>query len=105
MGHVRSSIFQVYVNDLVKLDVQAAFLGRPSQDATIRATGHGSRSRHQLAPTNINEVDLDICRAIQVNSELVKLKEARNELIKMNRYHHDGVKRAEGLSLVPDLTC
>lgn len=57
MGHSHSGIFQFYLNQKVKCDVQAAFLGVPSQDTLLRTVGHMSYTMDPNAPTELTEED------------------------------------------------
>ena len=55
MNHRDAGIFQAYLNERVRCDVQAAFLGRPSADALIKATSHMSRFVDQRAPVGLTK--------------------------------------------------
>jgi hypothetical protein len=55
MNHRDAGIFQTYLNERVSCDVQAAFLGRPSADALIKATSHMSRFVDPRAPVGLTE--------------------------------------------------
>jgi len=57
MGHAYSVVFQFYLNQRVKCDVQAAFLGRPSEKALLKAVGHMSLTADARAPTKLTEED------------------------------------------------
>ena len=59
MNHKDAGIFQVYINERIQCDVQAAFLGRPSADAILKSVSHMSRGVDPRAPTNLtnNEVN------------------------------------------------
>ena len=57
MGHAYSGVFQFYLNQRVKCDVQAAFLGRPSEKALLKAVGHMSLTADARAPTKLTEED------------------------------------------------
>ena len=43
MNHRDAGIFQAYLNERVRCDVQAAFLGRPSADALIKTAGQNAQ--------------------------------------------------------------
>ncbi len=55
MGHAYSGVFQFYLNQRVKCDVQAAFLGRPSEKAFLKAVGHISLIADARAPTKLTK--------------------------------------------------
>ncbi|KAI9763324.1 MAG: hypothetical protein M1840_000589 [Geoglossum simile] len=55
MGHSNSQIFeQYYLSRRVRQDVQAAYLGRPSEDALIKTAGQMSRSLDPRLPKTLN---------------------------------------------------
>ncbi len=55
MGHADSGVFQSYLNQRVKCHVQAAFLGRPSEKALLKAVGHMSLTADARAPTKLTD--------------------------------------------------
>jgi hypothetical protein len=59
MGHSNSQIFeQHYLSRRVRQDVQAAYLGRPSEDALIEAAGRMSRSIDPRLPKTLSDDQL-----------------------------------------------
>jgi Protein of unknown function (DUF3435) len=54
MNHKDAGIFQAYLNEQALCNVQAAFLGRPSADALIKAASHMSRYVDPRAPTELS---------------------------------------------------
>lgn len=101
MGHSQSRIFQVYLNQRVKRDVQAAFLGRPSQDALIRAVGHMSRSLDPRAPTALTPEELV---AIKIDPTIVKLRQSRDTLSLQMKSSYGSINKAEGTEMYKDYT-
>lgn len=53
MGHANSRTFEFYLNEQVKLDVQAAFLGLPSRDVLLKAVGYMGLTADPHAPTKL----------------------------------------------------
>ncbi|KAF1730595.1 hypothetical protein CRV24_008664 [Beauveria bassiana] len=51
MQHIDAATYQAYINQRVQCDTVAAFLGRPSNNALLKAAGHMSRSVDPRAPT------------------------------------------------------
>ncbi|KAH6676010.1 hypothetical protein B0J14DRAFT_626351 [Halenospora varia] len=77
MNHKDAGIFQAYMNERVQFDVQAAFLGRPSSDAALKATSHGSRYIDPRAPTTLH----DSCQQpLRTHLTVVKCRQLRDSL-------------------------
>jgi Protein of unknown function (DUF3435) len=50
MNHRNANIFQAYLDERVQYDVQAAFLGRPSANALIRAASYSTTHKVWILP-------------------------------------------------------
>jgi Protein of unknown function (DUF3435) len=97
MGHTRSQIFeQYYLSQRVKRDVQAAFLGRPTQDALIQAVGAMSLSRDPRAPKELTPEQLS---AVNHHPRVVELLHARNDLSREIRLLYGMIKKAKGTEI------
>ena len=59
MCHRDAGVYQVYINQRVQCDVQAAFLGQPSSKALFKALTHMSRHADPRAPTELLSDDVD----------------------------------------------
>ncbi|KAH6666137.1 hypothetical protein B0J14DRAFT_643409 [Halenospora varia] len=77
MNHKDAGIFQAYMNERVQFDVQAAFLGRPSSDAAMKATSHGSRYIDPRAPTTL---DASCQQPLRTHPTVVKCRQLRDSL-------------------------
>ena len=77
MGHKDAGVYQAYINERVQADVEAAFLGRPSDTALFNAISHTSRYVDPRAPTDLNASESDIIKA---NPEVVHYQELRDTL-------------------------
>lgn len=77
MGHQDSRIFQFYLSERVKFDVQATFLGIPSKSALIVALGSMSRSFDRRAPTKLS---LDQRIALKSDPTVLELRKLRDRL-------------------------
>src|SRR5271155_2523251 len=71
MNHRDAGIFQAYLNERVRCDVQAAFLGRPSADALIKATGHISRLVDPRAPVGLTDSQVN---SLKTNPRVVEYR-------------------------------
>ncbi|KAI9776368.1 MAG: hypothetical protein M1816_005335, partial [Peltula sp. TS41687] len=87
-----AGIFQAYINERVQCDVQAAFLGRPSADALIKAVSHMSRYVDPRAPTELTESGLNTLKS---HPEIVRLRQLRDNLTQEARRQYGTVKNAE----------
>src|SRR5207248_723725 len=73
-------------------NAQAAFLGRPSDDALHKAVTHMSRYVDPRAPTEPTPAEID---ALKADSEIVRLRELRDQLSREVREESGTIKRAE----------
>jgi hypothetical protein len=85
MGHAHSGVFQFYLNQRVKCDVQAAFLGRPSEKALLRAVGQMSLTADPRAPTRLNAGQSSELATNQIIVKLTKKRDALTAAIKQSR--------------------
>lgn len=92
MGYINAGIYQAYINQRVQCDVQAAFLGRPSPTAVIKAVSYMSRFVDPRAPT---EADLTELAAIRANPEVVQLKELRDNLSREVRQESGTIQKGK----------
>ncbi len=77
MGHAYSGVFQFYLKQRVKCDVQAAFLRRPSEKALFKAVGHMSLTADARAPTRLTE---DYKIALTNHPKISKLRRKRDRI-------------------------
>jgi len=96
MNHRDAGVFQAYLNERVRCDVQAAFLGRPSDDALIKAIGHMSRFVDPRAPVGLTDSQVN---NLENDSRIVKCREIRNTLAQNLRSQFGTIKKAEGSKL------
>jgi Protein of unknown function (DUF3435) len=96
MNHRDAGIFQAYINERVRFDVQAAFLGKPSADAIIRATSHMSRYVDPRAPVALEEPERNDLKS---HPTIVKYRQLRDSLSQTLRTTYGTIKNAEGTEL------
>ncbi|KJK84922.1 hypothetical protein H633G_11257 [Metarhizium anisopliae BRIP 53284] len=92
MCHINAATYQAYINQRVQCDTVAAFLGRPSNKALLKAAGHMSRNVDPRAPTNASHLELE---NIRTNPTLVKLIELRDSLSREVRRESGSIREAE----------
>ena len=92
MQHIDAATYQAYINQRVQCDTVAAFLGRPSNKALLKAAGHMSRSVDPRAPTQASTVKL---KEIETDTTLAKLIELRDSLSSEVRRESGTIKAAE----------
>jgi hypothetical protein len=71
MNHRDAGIFQAYLNKRVRYNIQAAFLGRPSADALIKAAGHISCFIDPRAPVDLLETEVN---KLKTHANIVKFR-------------------------------
>lgn len=96
MNHRDAGIFQAYLNERVGCDVQAAFLGRPSADALIKAASHMSRYVDPRAPTELTEPEVD---TLKTHPRIVKLRQLRDSLSQALRDEYGTIAKATGTEM------
>lgn len=92
MCHINAATYQAYINQRIQCDTVAAFLGRPSNKALLKAAGHMSRYVDPRAPTNATHHDLE---SIKTDPTLVKLIELRDSLSQEVRRESGSIREAE----------
>jgi len=92
MGHRDAGVYQAYINERVQCNVQAAFLGRPSEDALYKAVTHMSRYVDPRAPIEPTSEEID---ALKADSGIVHLRELRDQLSREVREESGTIKKAE----------
>ena len=92
MCHINAATYQAYINQRIQCDTVAAFLGRPSNKALLKAAGHMSRYVDPRAPTNATHLDLE---HIKTDPTLVKLIELRDSLSQEVRRESGSIREAE----------
>lgn len=92
MCHINAATYQTYINQRVQCDTVAAFLGRPSNKALLKAAGHMSRHVDPRAPTDASQVELE---NIKTDPTLVKLIELRDIISQEVRRESGSIKEAE----------
>jgi ElaB/YqjD/DUF883 family membrane-anchored ribosome-binding protein len=99
MGHVYASTFQKYMNQRVQTDVQAAFLGIPSEDALMNILSHQSRYIDPRAPSKYD----DLCEAARTSlsnhPEIVRLQQMRDTLAVEAKELYGSMKNAAGTKI------
>ncbi|KAM7210274.1 Protein of unknown function (DUF3435) domain containing protein [Rhypophila decipiens] len=75
MNHKDAGIYQAYINQRVRYDTIAAFLGRPSKKALISAATHMSRYVDPRAPTEAGQQELAQARADSGILQLIELRD------------------------------
>jgi Protein of unknown function (DUF3435) len=75
MSHRDAVIFQAYLNEHVPCDVLAAFLGRPSTDALIKAANHMSRFVDPRATVDLPEAKAN---KLKTHMDIVKLRKLQD---------------------------
>lgn len=96
MNHRDAGIFQAYINERVRFDVQAAFLGKPSADGTMRATSHMSRYVNLCAPVELAEPEIN---NLKTHPIIVEYRQLRDNLSKTLRATYGTIKKGEGIEL------
>ena len=96
MNHKDAGIFQAYINERVQFDVQAAFLGRPSADAALKATSHRSRYIDPRAPSKLTDSDK---QPLRTHPNIVKYRQLRDSLSAEARRVFGSVKEAVGTEI------
>ncbi len=91
-----SDIFNVYLNEKVRFDVQSAFLEHPSTDGLTRAFTHMSLTADRRAPT---DVPRDIIDALPPDPEVLAIDVERAQLFKELREEYGFVSRAPGADI------
>ena len=92
MGHKDAGIFQAYINERVQCDVQAAFLGRPSQQVIFNSLGHMSRDMDPRAPTQLTTAHIE---ELKQHPLIVRLRERKDALSQAVKDEHKTHKIAE----------
>ncbi|EXU95174.1 DUF3435 domain protein [Metarhizium robertsii] len=92
MCHINAATYQAYINQRIQCDTVAAFLGRPSNNALLKAAGHMSRHVDPRAPTNATHLDLE---HIRTDPTLVKVIELRDSLSQEVRRESGSIREAE----------
>jgi Protein of unknown function (DUF3435) len=93
--------FQAYINERVTLDVQAAFLGRPSADTLFKAASHMSRDINPRAPIQLADYEFAELNEYPL---VAKLQERRHRLTIEAKKVYGSLKKAkEKRSLFYDL--
>ncbi|KAH7124710.1 hypothetical protein EDB81DRAFT_606118, partial [Dactylonectria macrodidyma] len=77
MGHRDAGVYQAYMNRQFQVDTIAAFLGRPSANALMKAASHMSRFVDSRAPTTASPEEL---AKLRDSSNLAQLVELRDNL-------------------------
>src|SRR5271170_3170345 len=96
MNHKDAGIFQAYLNERVRYDVQAAFLGRPSADALIKAVGHMSRFVDPRAPVDLPESEVN---KLKTHVDIVKLRQLQDSYSQAIRDKYGSIGKSAGTEL------
>ena len=92
MCHINAATYQAYINQRVQCDTSAAFLGRPSNKALLKAAGHMSRYCDPDAPTDVSPSKL---KEIKSDPKLMSLTKLRDNLSQEVRHESGTIKQAE----------
>ena len=92
MGHRDAGIFQAYINERIQCDVQATFLGRPSQSIIFKSLGHMSRDMDSRAPTRLTTAHIE---ELKQRPLIVRLRERKDALYTAVKVQHKTLKKAE----------
>ncbi|KAI9773157.1 MAG: hypothetical protein M1840_008278 [Geoglossum simile] len=93
MGHIRGQVFERnYLSSHVKIDVQSAYLGSPSQDALIRALGQMSLSQDLRAPKSLSA---EQATAIKHHPKVAELQGKCNDLRSRIKLKYGKIKSAK----------
>ena len=87
MGHSYDGIFQFYINQRVKCDVQAAYLDEPSDRALVKVMGNMSLTFDPHAPKGLTKEQL--CEVAN-HPKIVKLRQQRDNLMKKIKQMRNG---------------
>jgi len=71
MNHRDAGIFQAYLNERVRYNMQAAFLGRLSADALIKAAGYISRFIDSRTPVDLPKTEVN---KLKTYIDIIKLR-------------------------------
>ena len=96
MNHRDAGIFQAYLNGRVRCDVQAAFLGRPSADALIKAASHMSRFVDPRAPVDLPETEVT---KLKTHADIVKLRQLQDTSSQAIRDKYSAIGKSAGTEL------
>jgi hypothetical protein len=89
MSHKDAAIFLAYLNERVQFDCQAAFLGKPSNEALLKSVSHMSRSFDRRAPTSLADSDIN---ELKTDSHMISLRERRDALSAELRQLYGSIK-------------
>jgi hypothetical protein len=92
MGHINAGIYQAYMNERIQYSVQAGFLGKPSEDALIKALSHMSRDMDTRAPKRLTGVEKE---SLKTHPWIVDLRELRDTLSKEIQRIYGTLKKAQ----------
>jgi Protein of unknown function (DUF3435) len=96
MNHRDAGVFQAYLNERVRYDVQAAFLRRPSTNALIKVASHMSRYVDPRAPTELSDSNLDV---LKTHPDIVRARQLRDGLSKDIRAEFGTIKKSKGTKI------
>ncbi|KID95572.1 hypothetical protein MAJ_08431, partial [Metarhizium majus ARSEF 297] len=81
MCHINAATYQAYINQRVQLDLMAAFLGRPSKSALMKAASHMSRL---VKPINLRHTLSD-----EVRREAGTIRDAQQKRTKLFELYYE----------------
>ncbi|KAH6869240.1 hypothetical protein B0T10DRAFT_553786 [Thelonectria olida] len=82
MCNISAATYQADINQWVQLDLTAAFLGRPSESALMKAASHMSRFVDPRAPTTASPEELDKLKTDPGLSKLINLRDMLSEEVR-----------------------
>jgi Protein of unknown function (DUF3435) len=96
MNYRDAGVFQAYLNERVRCDVQAAFLRRPSANTLIKVANYISRYVDPRAPTELSDSNLDI---LKTHPDIVRARQLRDGLSKDIRAEFGTIEKSKGTKI------
>src|ERR1700684_1526316 len=101
LGHSRADIYdRYYRSQVVRQDVQAAFLETPEQKALISAMGNMRLTMDPKAPKGLSEFSHEDQQAVECDQYLVAQCERRSRMAEQIKKEYGSISKAKGTSLV-----
>jgi hypothetical protein len=84
------------LNKRVRCNIQAAFLGRPSADALIKAAGYMSRFVDLRAPVDLPETEVN---KLKTHADIIKLRQKQDNYFQAIRDKYGTIGTSAGTEL------
>jgi hypothetical protein len=99
LGHSRADIYdRYYRSQVVRQDVQAAFLETPEQKALISAMGNMSLTMDPNAPKGLSDLSHEDQQAVECDQYLVAQRERRSRMAEQIKKEYGSISKAKGTS-------